>query len=77
MGNMRKRIEDYAAYKHSTAEEGVSYYVWLPSTLEKYTAPQLERLKQYFKKHDGVHITIGTEAITDLYKRVAKLEKRK
>jgi hypothetical protein len=72
-----KRIEDYATYKYSTAQEGVSYYVWLPSTLEKYTAPQIERLKQYFKKHNGVHITIGTEAITDLYKRVAKLERIK
>jgi len=76
---MKKRIEDYATYKHSTIEgEILSHsYVWLPSTLEKYTAPQLEQLKQYFKEHDGAHITIGTEAITDLYKRVAKLEKRK
>ena len=74
---MKKRIEDYATYKHSTIEGDTHSYVWLPSTLEKYTAPELEQLKQYFKKHDGAHITIGTEAITDLYKRVAKLEKQK
>jgi hypothetical protein len=49
---------------------------WTPAFLQTHTEKQIRKLKEEFKE-DGLNPTVGINAILDLYKRVAKLEKRK
>jgi len=68
---MKKRIEEYAELDENGGLE------WRPWVYEKYTPKQIQRLQDRFFKKENLSVRIGVNAIVDLYKRVAKLEKQK
>ena len=68
---MKKRIEEYAELDENGG------LAWRPWVYEKYTPKQIQRLQDRFFKKENLSVRIGVNAIADLYKRVAKLEKQK
>lgn len=51
-------------------------YVWQPWVFIKYTDKQINRLSERLSKH-GYNVAIGQNMISDLYKRIAALERKK
>jgi hypothetical protein len=65
----KKPVRHRVVADYAVLVDGV--WCWVPQVFEKYSNEQIIRLENRFGAHIGLNI------ITDLYKRVAALEKKK